>query len=236
MRFVNIYSVEDGLEYYSNKFDRAPLQMAWSADSAMIAIAFNEMVNLYALNDSEPMASIPISGVSAIDWSSDGTKMATGGTDGVVRVWGVPSSEAVGSLEREPPVPLVLTIQPNGDDMPFVVLNNEITYYQRTTISGPCNAFIEGQVTDMEGNPLSLSDYVVIIKMLSDMAPVNPSVIFPSETDYGAMLPGWDVYYEIWLSADIGSEPISSYIYVEMNGCENNVAIVNFVQIKPIDQ
>jgi hypothetical protein len=120
--------------------------------------------------------------------------------------------------------------------MPFVVLNNEIIYDQRTTISGPCNAFIEGQVIDIKGNPLSLSDYVVNIKMLSDMAPVNPSVIFPSETDYGAMLPGWDVDYEIWLSADIGSEPISSHIHVEMQGCENNVAIVNFIQIKSFDQ
>jgi hypothetical protein len=144
-------------------------------------------------------------------------------------------------LPNQPPYPFIATVMLTNTDAPFVVENNQITYRYRQTLGRPCYYVISGRVLDLDGEPFT--DFIVNIKDIpfEEIAPVQGSGVFPGSgiEDEGAsgwsfLLPQSTVDYEIWLTTGIGGEEISPHIFVQTRECDQNWAIINFVQVKAL--
>lgn len=126
---------------------------------------------------------------------------------------------------------------------PFVVQNNQIHYVYESTLDYPCNYLISGTVHDLNDEPFT--DFIVNIKMIEtedviESAPIghqfpgDSSLIENDASAWASLLVSWTVDYEIWLTDKIDGRDLSPHIIVETKGCDHNLAIVNFVQVKPL--
>lgn len=138
-----------------------------------------------------------------------------------------------------PPV-LTITIVPETTDKYFVLENNLITYTYSKNLGRPCYYEMTGHVRDINGQPYS--KFIVNIKMLNTEMPPELGYAFPGEggniedgvSGWGSLLPQDTVRYEIWLTDKIGGVELSPHIIVPPQGCDHNLATINFVQVKPI--
>jgi hypothetical protein len=136
------------------------------------------------------------------------------------------------------PTPLIATVIPQDLTTYFVVQNNQIIYSYEPTFDTPCNYIIQGQIFDFEGEPFT--DAIINIHMHSDLAPERPAYASPGEgpesfgpSGWAALLSNWNVNYRVWLTTSVGGVPVSPVVYVETKGCNNNVATLNFIQVRP---
>lgn len=154
----------------------------------------------------------------------------------VVAACGIPISVIQNDDTIGVSAPIIITVPAPTQDYPFEVSENRIIYTYHDTLDWPCNYIIEGRIFGLEGQPYS--NAVVNIEMLRDISSGRASVANPAErlgpSGWSALLVSWDVAYEVWLSETIGSEPLSPRVYVPPRGCDNNVASVDFVQVRSL--
>ena len=133
---------------------------------------------------------------------------------------------------------LVLDVNSDEQDTPFVVQNNQILYGHSETLD--CQYVIAGEIFDLNGNPI-VEDIVVTLDLLElegDFPEFSYS--FPGDSmergdsGWSAVVVNWDVDYLIWLTRVSTGERISPQIFVPTQDCENNLAVVNFVQVAPL--
>ena len=126
---------------------------------------------------------------------------------------------------------------------PYFALENGTILYDAVPTLDNCNHIISGTVHDINGHPFT--QFVVNIRMLlyegtppADGAhfPGSGSELLSSSPDdpssWDFLLPTWYVDYEIWLTDSIGGVELSPHILVPARHCDQNHAIVNFVQIR----
>jgi len=123
-------------------------------------------------------------------------------------------------------------------ETPFVVENNHIEYRHADTMD--CQVVIGGYILDIDQK--FLNDVVVNIESIElENVPSAISYARPSDSSgvdnqqgWSVLLPNRTVDYQVWLSKERGSEPLSPVVIVPSQGCEKNLAVMNFVQVSPI--
>lgn len=133
--------------------------------------------------------------------------------------------------------PLILTVQPPVEDTYFVVEDNQILYGHRYTFD--CQYVIAGHILDIHGEPLS-EDVMVVIKMIDDIENTPLGYSRPGDdpslgpSGWAAVVVNWEVDYVVWLMRMSTGTRISPLVIVPTEDCENNLAIVNFIQVSPL--
>ncbi len=61
----------------------------WSPNSHLLAVAEPDSINFYEIPAGDVVAQERLTGINALDWSSDGTQIALGLNDGTIRIWDV---------------------------------------------------------------------------------------------------------------------------------------------------
>jgi hypothetical protein len=76
---------------------------------------------------------------------------------------------------------------------------------------------------------------------IEGLIPEEPGYAFPGEggfatgpSGWSSFLPQWQVSYEIWLTDKIDGKELSPHIIVPSRDCDENRAIFNFVQVRPL--
>jgi WD40 repeat protein len=106
-RGLRVFSVVSGQNY---EFDQSDYQVlgwinwinreestqqakaAWNSDGTLIAVSLPDGLEIHDLSGAgTPLASLPAYEIVDLEWSDDGRFIATGGEDGIVRIWGIPS-------------------------------------------------------------------------------------------------------------------------------------------------
>lgn len=116
----------------------------------------------------------------------------------------------------------------------FIVQDARITYGHIETIN--CQYVIGGQILDIAGSPIN--DITVNVESIE--IEEIPSVVSHTQPTASAgvsnilgwsvLLPNRDADYQIWLSRKVDSELLSPIVVVPMQNCNNNLAVVNFIQ------
>jgi hypothetical protein len=139
---------------------------------------------------------------------------------------------------------LVTIVEPPEIDAPFAVLDNQLLYGYSETIN--CQYVIAGEVFDLNGDPLT-EDIAVVLDMIElqeiegDDEARQLSYSYPGDdvergaSGWAAVVVNWDVDYWVWLTRISTGEVISPKVLVQTQDCENNLAVVNFVQVAPLN-
>jgi hypothetical protein len=122
----------------------------------------------------------------------------------------------------------------------FIVENNQVNYIYYRTLGQPCYYVLSGHVLDLNGEPFT--NFVMNIKTVDIEGTVPDSgYAFPGNGSFAedgtsgwvALLPTL-TDYEIWLTTEVGGTELSPHIRIHMGDCNQNRAIVNFVQVRPL--
>jgi WD40 repeat protein len=97
---VRVYTINPGNDYFaSDDEDRAwgfemdtGAAIAWHPRENMLAIASPAAIEVFSMSSEEAIVSIPVEGVSELDWSPDGERIADALPDGTIQIWEVPIS------------------------------------------------------------------------------------------------------------------------------------------------
>lgn len=135
---------------------------------------------------------------------------------------------------------LVLNIEFSDEDMPFQVQGNRIFYGRSNTYD--CQYVLGGEIFGLSGNPIT-EDIMITLDLIELEGDNRPefSHSFPGQdtergiSGWSTVVVSWDVDYLVWLTQISTGERVSPKIYVETQDCDNNLAVINFVQVKPLD-
>ena len=126
-----------------------------------------------------------------------------------------------------------------ANEAPFVVVNNQIIYSHIFTLA--CEFVIGGYILNLNGN--FLNDVTVNVESIEiENLPSAISYAQPSDSSGIDRQPGWSVLlpyrsvdYQVWLSRERGGESLSPIVIVRSGDCENNLATVNFRQVRSLE-
>jgi hypothetical protein len=150
--------------------------------------------------------------------------------------FGVFAGTSVAIAEQPEPEPPMILVPPSNEAMPFEVVDHTITYEHTDDLGMPCYYHMRGTVHDIQGE--AFTDFVVNIMMLDLAPPVGyawpgeNAFIEDGSSGWGTMLPQAPVPYLVWLTVDRGGRRISPIIWVPSLGCDDNTAVINFVQVR----
>lgn len=129
-------------------------------------------------------------------------------------------------------------LETDEQDIFFIVQNNQIHYGYSYTLD--CQYVIAGEIFDLNGDPIT-EDVVVTLDMLELEGDVPEySFSFPGNSTergpsgWAAVVVNWDVDYMVWLTRLSTNERISPQVFVQTQDCENNLAVINFIQVAPL--
>jgi hypothetical protein len=136
----------------------------------------------------------------------------------------------------------IITVTPSPNDAYFVLENNQIGFRHWPNLGMPCYYLMSGSVLGLRGEPFT--DFVVNIKTapLPEIVGEGPGYAFPGNgahaedgpSGWVSVLPNWQVSYEVWLTSEIGGTELSPVVVVPARGCDENWAVFNFVQVRPL--
>ena len=93
---VDLWSMADGSRRPWNIAPAKPLSLAFAPDGQLLVVGLDDgtavgNILVWPVSGNTPLPNIPAhrGAVTAVAFSGDGTTLATGGMDGVVRLWGV---------------------------------------------------------------------------------------------------------------------------------------------------
>jgi hypothetical protein len=131
----------------------------------------------------------------------------------------------------------ILVLPPSDELMPFEVQNNAITFSQMETLGKPCYYLMQGQVLDLNGQYFTGFDVYIQMVEIEEVGPEEPGLAYKFEDGtWNSMLPNWQVAYNVWMTLEGSEERISPVITVPGRDCNQNVATINFVQIRPVSE
>lgn len=148
----------------------------------------------------------------------------------------IPTATATSTQQADT---LTITYTPGAESANFAVKTDGIRYTHFPTNGTPCYFFISGTVSDLYGLPY-LDFLVNIVDVTTGQAQgyANPGADITATTSEPS---GWSILlsqqpaiYEIWLTTRIGGDELSSHVRLQMQSCDQNQAIVDFVQIKTL--
>ena len=95
MGFSDLWFVDYIYPSSRTEFPSMSVNVAWSTSSNMIAIAFYNKLSVYDVTVEEEVElfTIPIEGITTVDWSANGSLIITEDSNHLIQVWGVPKSE-----------------------------------------------------------------------------------------------------------------------------------------------
>ncbi len=131
---------------------------------------------------------------------------------------------------------VVQTLVPQDSNPYFTIENNQISYTYFHTLGHPCYYLLSGHVLDINKQPFT--KFVVNIKTVSveGVVPESGYALPGNGTFEEDGVSGWIALlpiltdYEIWLTSKVNGTELSPHFVVHMRGCNQNRAIVNFVQ------
>jgi hypothetical protein len=146
------------------------------------------------------------------------------------------SVNSLGDLNTSNPS-AVTTLEPSSTKTPFVVKDNEVIYGHTDTLN--CQRVISGSINYTDPNQKE-SNLVVVIELLEDSGNTPVSHILPGtapaygSSGWSVLVPNYSLYYLVWLENTSTGQILSPQVPITTQSCENKLAIINFVQVTPI--
>ncbi len=131
------------------------------------------------------------------------------------------------------PPPSTITVAPSDEGLPFDLQNNLMMLQHRSTLDRPCEYALEGYVFDLQGDPLA--GFAVHIQTTDAVAgePKQAGVYSDGFWSYAGFLK-WEDPVEVWMTLEDSAERISPIVTIPSIGCDYNLVIINFVQVRPL--